>query len=406
MHSSLFRGWGCGLIASSLLAFPAWADGDRPVFSPDQAVALALSTHPSLHAAEAALRTSEAERSAAAVFLDNPSATAWFSPDGRRAEVGVSQPLSITGEGWHARAAARHRIEATSASWTRRARQVASAVRHAYVEAVVATGQVSVAQEGAALASRLCIGVRRKREVGEASALDVHLACLSEAQAAVRRLEAQRAQAEALTALSGWVSQPVLADELDRDPLSAVPARAIDRGASRSDLAAAEQALDAARLDLRRARAATMPPIALGVGVRVEDGQAFVGPSVGLALPLFDRNQVDRVASRGAVEVAAAEVESLRARATSEQTTAVARREEADRAVDRIRVDRDEARAALASIESGVLAGEIDLSTAVLLQTQVLQGEAAVVALWGQVAAARIDERLAFDDDALRGGAP
>ena len=65
-----------------------------------------------------------------------------------------------------------------------------------------------------------------------------------------------------------------------------------------------------------------------------------------------------------------------------------------------------EARAALASIESGVLAGEIDLPTAVLLQTQVLQGEAAVVTLRGLVADARLDELLALDDDVLLGGAP
>ena len=60
----------------------------------------------------------------------------------------------------------------------------------------------------------------------------------------------------------------------------------------------------------------------------------------------------------------------------------------------------------MASVEAGVLAGEIDLSSAVLLQSQILDGEAAVVRLRGLLADAALDRMLAMDDAALLGGAP
>lgn len=406
MHSFIPRGWGCGALALLLNAGLAWADGDRSTLSPDRAVALALSAHPDIRNAELAVATTDAARSATAVLLSNPTANAWFSPDGRRAELGASQPFSFSGEGWHARAAARERGAAATASLQRARRVLAATVRQAYIDAVVTTGLVAVAQEGADLAARLRTGVLRKLEEGESSELDLRLARLAEVQAATRLLQARRNQADALRVLSALVLVPVNDGDLALDPLEAAPAVDPARAPRRTDLEAAELSLVAARLELRRARAATMPPVSLGVGVRAEDGETFVGPSVGLTFPFFDRNQEERARALGDVEVADARLQSLRARIDAEQSTAAARRREADAAACVEGAELQEARAALASIESGVLAGEIDLPTAVLLQTQVLQGEAAVVTLRGLVADARLDELLALDDDVLLGGAP
>ena len=125
-----------------------------------------------------------------------------------------------------------------------------------------------------------------------------------------------------------------------------------------------------------------------------------------LSLPVFDRKQQERAMSNGRLAVAEGQLQQVRARAETEQTTASQRVSEANTAAERVQADIEEARAALASIEAGVLAGQIDLSTAVLLQTQVLDGEAAVVRLRGLLADARIDQLLANDDDALLGGAP
>ncbi|MFK7930838.1 MAG: TolC family protein [Myxococcota bacterium] len=400
-------GWGSAAVLVLLSASMAWAGDGAPSLSPDRAVALALTANPDLGAARAALSTAQASRSASSIFLANPSANAWITPNGDRAELNVSQPVSLTGEGWHARRGAAFTVDSAEASLGRTRRQLAGAVRGAYVDAVVASGVVGVAREGADLAARLSFAVRRKHEEGEASTLSLRLARLNEVQAATRLLQARRAEADALRRLSSLVLVPVAAEDLASDPLAATPALAqAPPERQRSDVSAAEASLEAARLNLRRSRAATMPAINVGVGASVEDGTTFIGPSLGVTLPIFNRNQVARAAALGSVDVAEGRLSSVRATAQTEQATSSARLKEAETAAQSLaEFDLDEARAALASIEAGVLAGEIDLSTAVLLQTQVLAGEAAIVTLRGLLADARIDRLLTLDDDALLGGA-
>jgi len=404
MHPRTLAGWGGAVVAILLHAFVASADSPDASLPPDRAVALALTAHPDLRAAEAALATARAARSQASLFLSNPSATASSTPSGSRADLGVSQPFSLTGEGWHARRGASLRVSSTESSRARVGRVLAASVRTAYVDAVVATGVVGVALEGTELAARLSFAVTRKHEEGEASALDVRLARLAEVRAATRLLAARRVEADALRRLSSLIMQPVDAGDLLDNPLLVAPPVVETVSAARSDVTAAEAALDAAEAELRRARAGSIPPLSLGIGVEVEGGSSYVGPSIALALPLFDRNQTGRASAGGAVEIAEGRLAERRARAETERRTSRTRLAEAESAAVVEGADLEEARSALASIEAGVLAGEIDLSTAVLLQAQVLQGEAAVVTLRGQLADARIDRLLALDDDALLGG--
>ncbi len=406
MHSHTLIGWGCAAAITLLHASLAWADEGMPALPPDRAVALALTAHPDLRVAETAVSVQQAARSAAALFLFNPSATAWVTPDGSRAEAWVGQPLSLTGEGWHARRGARFSLDSATASLGRARRQMAASVRMAYVDAVVATGVVDVARDGSGLAARLSYSVRRSYEEGEASTLELRLAGLAEVQATTRLLRARRNEADALRRLSSLVLTPVSAEDLAQDPLSVAPPPSEPVSDERSDVVAAAAALDAARADLRRARAATMPAVTLGVGIDVDSGTTSVGPSVGVTLPLFDRNQRARAQAAGALDIAEARLASVRAVAVTERSTSTIRLDEAESAASVVAdANLEEARAALASIESGVQAGEIDLSTAVLLQSQVLVGEAAVVTLRGLLAEARIDRLLALDDDALLGGA-
>lgn len=404
MHSQSVTGWGCAVVALLLNASLASAEAPQASLRPDRAVTLALTAHPDLLAAEAAVQTSRASRAQSALFLSNPSASGWSAIDGSRIEGSVSQPLSLTGEGWHARRGAALRVQANEAVRGRTARRLAAQVRQAYVDAVVASGVVAVAHDGTELAARLSYAVRRKYEEGEASSLDLRLARLAEVQAATRLLEARRVESDALRRLSALVLQPVEADDLIDDPLGACPAVTGASARDRSDVTAAEVALQAAQAELRRARASSVPAVSVGVGVQLEDGATYVGPTLGLTLPVFDRNQAGRAQAGGAVAVAEGRLAETRARAASERQTSAVRLAEAEATAVVDGAELDEARSALSSIEAGVLAGEIDLPTAVLLQAQVLQGEAAVVTLAGQLADARIDRLLALDDDALLGG--
>ncbi len=402
-------GWTRAVFGAILLlsASSAWAgDATAAVLAPDEAVKLALTASAEVRAAEAALMVAKADRSASLLLLNNPRAQAWATPDASRAELSATQPLSLTGEGWHARGVARSSVRSAEAALDRARLVTAAEVRLSYIDAVVAIEQARVAQEGTELAGRLRHAVGRKLEQGEASVLDLRLARLAEAQAVTRLLEARQAEAEALRGLAELVATQVNAADLLFDPGAAAPAvTSSSSPEDRSDVVAAEQALKAARAELARQRAAVLPPVAVGVGIEVEDGATFIGPRVGVTIPLFDRNQRGTAAAKGNHAVAESQLAAVRARAKTEQRTGRDRADEAERLAEVVGSDTlDEAARALASVESGVLAGEIDLTTAVLLQGQILDGEAAAVSLRGLVADARIDLLLALDDDALLGG--
>ncbi len=396
-------GWSVWSVVFTLLCAPvAQADDATPGLSADEAVALMLAAHPLILQAETDVRIARGQRSSSALFLNNPSVGGWISLDAERLSLSVQQPVSVTGEGWHARATARHSLQSAELALQRTRRELAAQTRHAWMTASVATSRVAVLEEGAALAERLNYGVQRRFEEGDASQLELRLTRLAQVQVGVGLLESRRAQGVALTSLSGWVLSAVEAQDISTDPLSAAPPSSAVLPDERADVAAARQSLAAARSALSRQRAAVMPPIAIGLGVNVEDGSTFTGPSIGLTLPLFDRNQTGLAAGHGALSVSEANVAMLQATAETELRTARVRVDEASRLGDLLGKDRlDEAKAALESIEAGVLAGEIDLAAAVLLQSQVLNGELAIVGLLGLVGGAQIDLLLATDDDAL-----
>lgn len=413
MYIRPLGGVGCAVVLA-LVMRPAVLAAASPVdpsvalpalparLSADDAVSRALSLHPAVLDARTALARSRGAAVQTSVLLSNPTASGSTSLDGSRSSAALSQPLSLTGEGIAARRTAAAHVEASQAALRRAHRVAAAEVRVAYADAVVRCGQVSVAADGVRIAVRLRDAVALQHDEGEASTLDVRLARLSLVQAAARQLNAREAEAEALGVLAAFVGQPVSCDGLPTDPLTAAPEPTTVGDQPRSDVRAAAAYLRAAEADLARQRAAALAPVQLGVFVEVEDGRTFAGPSLSVQVPLFDRNQVQRGASEGAVWARSAEHDRVVARATTEKRTARVRVDEASSLQDALGIDPlAEARAALASIDAGYRAGEIDLPSTVLLQDQVLDGEGAALALRGGVARARLDLLLASDDDRL-----
>jgi cobalt-zinc-cadmium efflux system outer membrane protein len=404
-HSSLGVG-GAVLWFCSSLFVPAWAapiDGPSAgPLSPEDAVHAALQVHPAVLGAQSDLSYARGTRAESWMF--NPQVSASF--DAARALVEFQQPLSVTGAGWHARRSASSSIDAAQAR-LQRARLVAAAnTRAAYVQAVVAVGNVRVAKDGVELAARLRSAVSRQYEEGEASLLDLRLARLSEVNAASGLMEARHNEILALRALVGLVARDVAGHDLVNDPLLLSMRGVNETVSERSDVLAAASELQAAKSDFRAQQAAAVPPVTLGAFVEVEDGRRLVGPSIAVQLPLVQRNQGNRGMARGQVRVAEAKVKSVQALATAEQRTARAWVAEADALSGVIVQDPiDEARAALKSIEAGYLAGELDLSSTVLLQAEVLRGEAAAIELRGRVAVARLDWMLSREDVGLLRGA-
>ena len=65
-----------------------------------------------------------------------------------------------------------------------------------------------------------------------------------------------------------------------------------------------------------------------------------------------------------------------------------------------------DATAALRGVEAGYAAGELDLTDVIFLQTQVVEGQIAVIEVAGAAAENRIDALLAEGDRALLGATP
>lgn len=407
------RGVGCALVlalaiqpaisAAASPADPPLAHATAaPVLSIDDAVSASLLLHPNVLEAQTALAQARGAASQTAALQSNPTASASLSLDGARSGGSLSQPISLTGEGVAARRTASAQVEAAEAQLARARRVAAADVRAAYADAVVRCGQVTVAEDGVAIAVRLRDAVGLQHEEGEASLLDLRLARLSLVQASARLLSARQAEAEALRSLAALIGEPVAREALPADPTVAAPKPGLASQGERSDVRAAVAALRAAEADLARQRAAGLAPVQLGAFVEVEDGRIFAGPSVSVQLPLFNRNQAQRSAADGAVAARAADHTRLVARAATERQTAEARFAEAGALEAALETDPlAEAQAALTSIEAGYRAGEIDLPSTVLLQDQVLDGEGAALALMGGIARARLDLLLATDDDRL-----
>jgi len=390
--------------AADARPLPADAPASESFLTPDAAVAAAVRLHPSVVSAQVAHQQALGEAAQLRVLLSNPSVSGSLSVDGQRSSGSVSQPLSLTGEGFAARREASARVEAARLRLWRAQLEAALACRAAYANSIVRSGKVAIAEEGLELTQKLRVAVARQLEVGEASTLELRLAQLAEVQAGARLLEAHKQQAEAVRELSALTGVSVDSFALASDPRVVLPQASIHSptGPERSDLLAARASIQAATANRTRTRAAVLAPVGLGVFVSEEGPERFVGPSVQATLPIFDRNQADRGAAEAALDQARAAEHALAAKIESERHSAKHRVFVAD-GLESATLENPiaEARTALASIDAGYRSGEVDLPSTILLQKEVLTGESAALDLLGGITLARLDWLLAVEDPAL-----
>ena len=387
---------GAGVLCQIAIAAP---------LSPETAVSMALSTHTQLRTAEAGLQQAQAAHSRAAAPLYNPQISAQAALSQDRLGLSLSQPLSLTGARLWQRQQTSAALDAAQARLERTRLEVAAATRSAYADAAMTASIAGLARDNVALSAQLENAARLRHDEGEASLLDLRLTRLASARASSWVLEASALESQALQLLSAVTGQVIDAGDLIADPLTAAPTPALADPATRSDIVAAQSMLTAAEADLRQQRAATLAPLSVGAFIEQEDGLTFVGPSVSWELPVFARNQEARAAAGGALSVAEAELSMLTARAEAEQTTAAARHEEADTLLTALGADlEDEARAALQGIALAYQSGHTDLLSTLVLQSEVVEGQVALITLRSQVADARLALLLATEDAALLSG--
>ncbi len=372
--------------------------------SADQAVRAALERSTELAAADAAVTRAEGALRAARGLRHDPDIGASVAVVGEAWSLEASQPLSLSGEGLADHAAARHALEGAEARRRRVELEVAADSRRSWIVAVVARQQALLASQALEVARRIEVAARERAAVGEASQLDLRIACLQVEQARTAWMAATVAEGRSAGDLGARVGIELPGLELPEDPLAGAPVPGEGSGGERSDLAAAERELDAARAALARERAGTFPTLALGAFVEQEGAELRAGPQVSLSLPLWRANvdgRSDALADLAVAEAERAEVER-RVRAERGAYEAVGVALEAAVAEQDADVP-DQAQAALDSVALGYDRGELDLLSAALLQAEILDGLAAWLQGRRLVAEVRLDRLLAEEDPRLIG---
>lgn len=366
--------------------------------TPDEAVRAATANDPALAGAEAELLTAQGARRSATFLRSNPELAIAADVGGDRLEASVTQDLSLSGAGIADARTGRFAVEAAEASLTRARLSTAAEARRAWARLAAADGSLRAAEAERGSATAVRSATEARREAGEASDLELHLARLEEARAVASWLAATEERIEAQAALAALTGDANATAE--GDPLVAAPAGG--PSGPRSDVAAADARVAAARAALARERAETLPSVGLGAFVERDGDRTLAGPAVRLELPIWQQNAGGRGAAEGALAVAEAEASAARARADAEVRAAadrLARLEQAGAALSP-GVDAS-AEAAAHAIEAGVASGEIAAIDAALLRARVFDGQRGWYAARLAEAEARIDAALAVGDASL-----
>lgn len=370
----------------------------------DEAVAAALDRDPALARVEGARRAAEGAGQAACGLRSDPLVQGQLALIGDAWSVSLLQPISLSGEGAAACSAARAAVESAAEARDRAWLESAAQTRLGWAAAVAARQQRALSDEALSAAGSVLRATQARAGVGDAAEMDVHVAHLYVERARTASLRAALDEAAAVGALAARLGIAVDALELPLDPIAAAPPAVAGR-AERSDVAAAEAAARAASSELRRARAAGLPPARVGAFVEQEGEALRAGPRIQLTLPVWNRGVGARAAAEGALLQAEAEVEATRQAAQAEQTVAVAAAGRVASLLSGQAPDVPErARAALAGAASAYAEGEIDLVTVSALQTQVLEGHEAWLEGRRLGAEARVRALLAVEDARLLGG--
>jgi cobalt-zinc-cadmium efflux system outer membrane protein len=395
----------------------AWA---APVAT-DELVARALQRDPDVTAAESELESARGARAAAGFFRANPELSASVGLGVPQAELSAMQPLSISGEGGAARRQADTRIASAEHALVRARLVGAAEARLALCDAIASSRDAALARAAVERARGLREAVEAQVAVGDAPEVDAQLARLAEAAAVGEWLAAVQTRDQTRVALLAATGLP--ADtELPADPLEAAPAEGAASGV-RADVRAAETAVDAARLALRRENAAALPPVGVGVWVQwqnvaVGPGPTVppwepgnvgvtVGPAISMEVPLWHRNEAGRAQARGELATATTGAESARSTAEAEQRTIEARRTEIEAVLGALpALQSSDAEAAVASIEEAYTEGQLSGLEVTVWLDRIGAAERAVVAARREAAEQRIEQALAEEWPTLLGTTP
>ncbi len=279
------------------------------------ALVRARSAGPDLVRAQNEQRSIDARRAGAALwFPSNPYATFLFGPRSERQPDGsvlsalqwqfhVEQTFEIAGQRWArldavaaASAAQRDQIEYAR-------RSVEAQVKGLYVQCLLSAQRVQVALEREAISRQLLESAQTRMKLGASGEIEGNLAQIEVGRVIGERrdIEVEResrlAELRMLTAIPPTTVLLLSSHELARLPRglpdSLRVADLVERAyAARGDLRAIYKQKDALSAENRRLLREIVPNPVLSFDWQKDlDGQVFIGGTVGLSLPVWNRNQ-------------------------------------------------------------------------------------------------------------------
>lgn len=291
----------------------------------DEALRLAAELSPELQARRAEADEARARLVTARTPAFNPelsvSAGRRDSPGGSTTDRGVelSQEIELGGKRRHRNAVAEAEVGATEARFERASQVLAARISLAFADALRTRELLLIEATDIELASTSAEVARKRLEAGAGTDIEVNLAIATSARAERRRQQALAAAEAARFVLAEAIGVPPLeapepigalttpdAVDLDLEPLlDLARARRADLEALRRDLRAAEE-----RVKLARAEGA--PNLRIGLFHDREEGtDEITGVSVGIGIPIFNRNQGGVLEARAGGERARWEATAL-----------------------------------------------------------------------------------------------
>jgi cobalt-zinc-cadmium efflux system outer membrane protein len=303
--------------ASGPASHPSAPPGELALSLP-LALSRALASGPDLVRAQNELRSIEARRAGAALwFPSNPYASLLFGPRRERQadgstlgslqlQVHVEQSFEIAGQRWTrldavAAASAAQRDQAEYAR-----RSVEAAVKSLYASCLLSAQRAQVAIEREAIARQLLESARIRVQLGAAGELETNLAQIEVGRVLGERRDIEVEREGRLAELRIFINlPPTVPMVLTSSEMTGHPglrptelglADLIERAyQARADLRALYKQKGALRAEDRRLIREIVPNPLLSFDWQKDlDGQEFVGGTVGLALPLWNRNQGGR----------------------------------------------------------------------------------------------------------------
>lgn len=312
-------------------------------------------------------------------------------------QVGVVQPIDLSGRRSSLRAAARAEASAIDADIARRRQERIAAVRRAYAGCAAAQEKNEIAQRYTVQVREAARIVTARTQAGDTAGYDLRRL----------RVEARDAEAQARLTQGEVVAECATLAQLTSTPEARTTAslRAILTSASsteaarRLDLVARERRVEAAAQQVRAAERARLPEIGVGVGYKwvTSDGGTASGPalSIGAAIPLFNNGNAAIAEARARQRAREAELALARRDVAASVAAARARAEAATQAAEAAETAREDAARLGPIAEAAYQGGEGGVVELVDAYRSARDAEISIIDLTERAVGATIDLELA-----------